>query len=62
MVYVKKELEGNETFRLTRIDGAEIAKGHFDGELYVGNVANGLYILSIESAKGAESFMLVVEK
>ncbi|MEO6133166.1 MAG: S8 family peptidase [Saprospiraceae bacterium] len=62
VVYVKKELEGNETFRLSRMDGAEIAKGHFDGKINVADLVNGLYILGINSRKGKEVFVVIVER
>ena len=54
------QLEGNETYRLTRLDGTTIATGHFDGSLNVSNILSGMYILSIENNKGVESFRMVV--
>ncbi|MEP6645829.1 MAG: S8 family serine peptidase [Saprospiraceae bacterium] len=62
VVYIKKELTGNETYHLTRIDGAEISNGHFDGKVNLDDVANGMYILTIGDLLSRESFMVVVKK
>lgn len=62
MVYVRKELSGNETYHLACIDGEEISHGHFGGSVYVGDYASGMYILTIEDSQSRESFMVVVKK
>lgn len=62
VVYVTNEPEGNETYRLNSLDGASIASGHFDGSVNVREIPDGMYILTIENRKGAESFRVVVTK
>lgn len=61
-IYFTGELKGDETYRLTRLDGTTIATGHFGGSLNVADLSNGIYILSIESKRSIESFRMVVAK
>lgn len=62
VVYVNGGLEGNETFALRRLDGTTISRGHFDGSLYLGELSDGMYILSIKNSSGVESYNVVVAK
>ncbi|MBK9981091.1 MAG: S8 family peptidase [Saprospiraceae bacterium] len=61
-VYVTSELDGNETYRLNRLDGALISSGHFDGALSVAQIPDGIYILSIENSNSFHAFKLVINK
>lgn len=59
-VYVRKELTGNETYRLTGLDGQTIRAGSFDGSLTLDQLSNGMYFLSIENTKGTETYRVLV--
>lgn len=61
MLYVKGKLKGNETYRLSTMDGKIVARGHFEGSLFVRDQVAGLYILNIDSADRTESFMVIVQ-
>jgi len=62
IVYVRKELTGNETYRLTGLDGRTISFGPFDGSLLLEHVASGMYFLSIENTTGTETYSVIVAK
>lgn len=62
IVYVWKELEGNETYRLTGLDGKMIRAGYFDGSLLLDQVSNGMYFLSVENTSGTETYRVLVAK
>ncbi len=62
IVYVRKELTGNETYRLTGLDGRTISFGSFDGSLLLAHVASGMYFLNIENTTGTETYSVIVAK
>ncbi len=62
IVYVRKELTGNETYRLTGLDGRTISSGSFDGSLLLEHVASGMYFLNIENTTGTETYSVIVAK
>jgi minor extracellular serine protease Vpr len=62
VVYVIKDLEGNETYQFRGIDGKLIRAGQFDESISLDDVADGMYILSIENTNGIATYRVVVEK
>lgn len=62
VVYVTDELQGNETYRLNRMDGATIAIGPFEGSLSVKDLPAGMYILRIENANRFHAHKLIIQK
>lgn len=62
ILYVTKPLEGNETYRLTGLDGRLMRTGFFSGALHVDTIPDGMYFLNIEDDKGIESFRIVIAR
>ncbi len=62
IIYVRRELKGNETYRLTGLDGQTIRTGSFDGSLSVDQLSSGMYFLSIENRSGTETYRVLIAK
>jgi len=62
VVYVKRELTGDETYQLMGLDGKQLSAGPFNGSVFVGDLPDGMYFLAIENRQGIQSYRVLVTK
>lgn len=60
IVYIDRELKGNESFCMYDMKGEIVSQGKFDGSISLANFIDGMYVLSIEGDGGVEMYKVVV--
>ena len=62
VVYLQKDLTGNETYSLYNANGEIISRGEFIGSVALGDLIEGVYLLNVEGGEGSETYKIVVTK
>ncbi len=61
-LYTDMILEGDETYRITGLDGKVIRSGNFTGRLSISEIADGIYFLQVEQNKSTHVYKMVVAR